>query len=73
LDEATFVALQHQMAQQAAFAQIPDVVKRVRIFVEFMELLKCDLSASLSSIFIRLSWKTTFMKSVLLMRAVGTS
>ncbi|KZV98053.1 hypothetical protein EXIGLDRAFT_607459 [Exidia glandulosa HHB12029] len=27
-DEAAFVALQHQMQQQAAFAQIPDVVKR---------------------------------------------
>ena len=31
IDEATLVAVQHQMAQQAAFAQIPDAVKRVRI------------------------------------------
>jgi translation initiation factor 3 subunit L len=31
IDEATLVAVQHQMAQQAAFAQIPDPVKRVRI------------------------------------------
>lgn len=30
IDEATLVAVQHQMAQQAAFAQIPDPVKRVR-------------------------------------------
>lgn len=30
IDEATLVAVQHQMAQQAAFAQIPDGVKRVR-------------------------------------------
>jgi hypothetical protein len=30
IDEATLVAVQHQMAQQAAFAQIPDAVKRVR-------------------------------------------
>ncbi|KAH9991984.1 eukaryotic translation initiation factor 3 subunit 6 [Russula compacta] len=28
IDEATLVAVQHQMAQQAAFAQIPDAVKR---------------------------------------------
>jgi translation initiation factor 3 subunit L len=31
IDEATLVAVQHQMAQQAAFAQIPDAVKRVCI------------------------------------------
>jgi hypothetical protein len=31
IDEATLVAVQHQMAQQAAFAQIPDAVKRVRL------------------------------------------
>jgi hypothetical protein len=31
IDEATLVAVQHQMAQQAAFAQIPDAVKRVRV------------------------------------------
>jgi len=31
IDEATLVSVQHQMAQQAAFAQIPDAVKRVRI------------------------------------------
>jgi len=30
IDEATLGAVQHQMAQQAAFAQIPDPVKRVR-------------------------------------------
>jgi hypothetical protein len=30
IDEATLLAVQQQMAQQAAFAQIPDVVKRVR-------------------------------------------
>jgi translation initiation factor 3 subunit L len=30
IDEATLVAVQHQMAQQAAFAQTPDPVKRVR-------------------------------------------
>lgn len=30
LDEAAFIAMQHQLQQQAAFAQIPDVVKRVR-------------------------------------------
>ncbi|KAI0300108.1 eukaryotic translation initiation factor 3 subunit 6 [Multifurca ochricompacta] len=28
IDEATLIAVQHQMAQQAAFAQIPDAVKR---------------------------------------------
>lgn len=28
IDEVTLVAVQHQMAQQAAFAQIPDAVKR---------------------------------------------
>ncbi|TDL20576.1 hypothetical protein BD410DRAFT_750769 [Rickenella mellea] len=28
IDEATMASFQHQMAQQAAFAQIPDVVKR---------------------------------------------
>ena len=30
LDEATLASVQHQIAQQAAFAQIPEVVKRVR-------------------------------------------
>ena len=30
IDEATLLAVQQQVAQQAAFAQIPDVVKRVR-------------------------------------------
>ena len=29
IDEATLVAVQHQMAQQAAFSQVPDAVKRV--------------------------------------------
>lgn len=29
IDEATLLAVQQQMVQQAAFAQIPDVVKRV--------------------------------------------
>jgi hypothetical protein len=29
IDESTLVAMQQHMAQQAAFAQIPDVVKRV--------------------------------------------
>ena len=29
LDETTLLAMQQQMAQQAAFSQIPDVVKRV--------------------------------------------
>jgi len=30
IDESHLVAMQQHMAQQAAFAQIPDVVKRVR-------------------------------------------
>jgi hypothetical protein len=30
IDEAMLLAVQQQMAQQAAFAQIPDPVKRVR-------------------------------------------
>lgn len=30
IDDAALSAMQQQMAQQAAFAQIPDVVKRVR-------------------------------------------
>ena len=29
INEATLIAMQQQMAQQAAFAQIPDAVKRV--------------------------------------------
>src|SRR6266702_1015226 len=36
IDEATLIAVQQQMAQQAAFAQIPDAVKRVRITYEYM-------------------------------------
>jgi len=35
IDEATLIAVQQQMAQQAAFAQIPDAVKRVRITYEY--------------------------------------
>lgn len=30
IDESTLMAMQQHIAQQAAFAQIPDVVKRVR-------------------------------------------
>jgi hypothetical protein len=29
IDEATLIAMQQHVAQQVAFAQIPDVVKRV--------------------------------------------
>ena len=31
LDESTLIAMQHHMAQQAAFSQIPDDVKGVRL------------------------------------------
>jgi len=31
INEATLIAVQQQMAQQAAFSQIPDVVKRVSL------------------------------------------
>lgn len=31
IDEATILAVQQQVAQQAALAQIPDAVKRVRL------------------------------------------
>ena len=31
INEATLIAMQQQMAQQAAFAQIPDAVKRVSL------------------------------------------
>ena len=34
LDETTLLAMQQQMAQQAAFSQIPDVVKRVSYYVD---------------------------------------
>lgn len=36
IDEATLIAVQHQMAQQAAFSQIPDAVKRVRNTCEYI-------------------------------------
>ena len=35
IDEATLIAMQQHMAQQAAFSQIPDVVKAVSLFVLF--------------------------------------
>lgn len=35
IDESTLIAMQQHMAQQAAFAVIPDVVKRVRSWVLF--------------------------------------
>ena len=31
IDESTFIAMQHHIAQQAAFSQIPDDVKSVRL------------------------------------------
>jgi len=31
IDESTLIAMQHHMAQQVAFSQIPDVVKSVRL------------------------------------------
>ena len=31
IDESTLIAMQHHMAQQAAFSQIPDDVKGVRL------------------------------------------
>jgi hypothetical protein len=36
IDDATLLAVQQQMAQQAAFAQIPDVVKRVRAWLAYL-------------------------------------
>ena len=33
IDESTLIAMQQHIAQQAAFSQIPDVVKSVRAFV----------------------------------------
>ena len=35
IDEATLIAMQQHMAQQAAFSQIPDVVKAVSSFALF--------------------------------------
>lgn len=62
IDEATLVAVQHQMAQQAAFAQIPDAVKRVRpACLAKSEQLRIlfFFSPSLSFTFIKQFWKTT--------------
>jgi hypothetical protein len=39
IDESTLVSMQQHMAQQAAFAQIPDVVKRVSNLLYFLDLI----------------------------------
>ena len=63
IDEATLLAVQQQMAQQAAFAQIPDVVKRVSSpspnpLIPLYHL--TDPSSSL--IFTKPFWTTTLLK-----------
>jgi translation initiation factor 3 subunit L len=64
IDEATLVAVQHQMAQQAAFAQIPDAVKRVRIILitnkeRRRRVYDPSLPRSLLSTSIKPFWRTT--------------
>ena len=36
IDESTLLAVQQQVAQQAALAQVPDPVKRVRSLASFV-------------------------------------
>ena len=50
IDEATLVAMQQQIAQQTAFSQIPDVVKRVRYFLYPNET-GTNITFSLSSLY----------------------
>jgi hypothetical protein len=52
IDEQTLIAMQQHMAQQAAFAQIPDVVKGVcpsNQFLAFLHLLYFSVHRSFPS------------------------
>ncbi len=62
IDEATLVAVQHQMAQQAAFAQIPDAVKRVRITYVCITQYRSLTLPSLSFTSTKQFWRTTLQR-----------
>ena len=51
IDEATLLAVQQQMAQQAAFASIPDVVKRVSTLHASREILSVVLTWSIYKVY----------------------
>ena len=51
IDEATLLAVQQQMAQQAAFASIPDVVKRVSTLHASREILSVVLTWSICKVY----------------------
>jgi hypothetical protein len=63
-------AMQHQMAQQVAFSQIPDVVKRVSGRPKLGD--GNSFCASLSFNSTKPFWTTTFPKSRMLMIKGGT-
>ena len=73
IDESTLIAMQQHIAQQAAFSQIPDVVKSVRGLSFRCVALGLNFFLSSSSIFIKRCWSTTCLKSRWRMRVVGTS
>lgn len=63
IDESTLLAVQHQVAQQAALAQIPDAVKRVSS--SHFEVIETALIILHSSLYISIkpSSITTFQRS----------
>ena len=70
IDESTLLAMQQHMAQQAAFAQIPDVVKRVSNVASTLNLL-AHMLCSLLYTFTKQYWITILQRSQLRMRVDG--
>ena len=72
IDDATVFAVQQHMAQQAAFSQIPDVVKAVSfIFVSLSRVVSANETTSSLCIFTKLWLTTTLQRSQLHTRVVG--
>jgi hypothetical protein len=71
IDETTLLAAQQQIAQQA-FAQIPDVVKRVRALVDFVRGSTPNHDRSSSYIFTKPSRRIILRKLLSHMKADGT-
>jgi len=74
IDEATLIAVQQQMAQQAAYAQVPDVVKRVSTFhfLSTLPLIVFLRGSSLSYTSTKPSSTIISLRSLLRMRVGGT-
>ena len=73
IDDDTLIAVQHHMAQQAAFSQIPDVVKGVGATSCFYPFTSTHTTYSSSCTFTKQSLTITLQRSQWRTRVAGTS